>query len=104
MLLYTDANSLVAIIKDAVMRMNLSLVQYYGQCYDGAAVMKGCCNGIAVQSLKVEPRVLYTHCYGHSLNLSRQYVIRAIKLIKSALDTAFELSKLLKYSFGDDEV
>ena len=60
--------------------------------------MQGCRNGVAVQILQVEPRALYTHCYGHSLNLACQDVIRAIKLIKNALDTAFELSKLLKYS------
>ena len=74
----TDANSIVAIIKDALMRMNLSLAQCRGQCYDGAAVMRGQCydgaavmqgcrNGVAVQILQVEPRALYTHCYGHSL-------------------------------------
>ena len=68
------------------------------QCYDGAAVMQGRHNGVAVQILQVEPRALYTHCYGHSLNLAYQDVIRAIKPIKNALDTAFELSKLLKYS------
>ena len=50
----TDANSIVAIIKDALMRMNWSLAQCRGQCYDGAAVMQGCRNGVAVQILQVE--------------------------------------------------
>ena len=94
----TGANSIVAIIKYALMRMNLSLAQCRGQCYDGAAVMQGRRNGVAAQILQVEPRALYTHCYSHSLNLACQDVIRAIKPIKNALDTAFELSKLLKYS------
>lgn len=89
----TDANSIVAVIKDALMRMNLSLAQSCGQCYDGA-VMQGCHNGVAVQILQEEPRALYTHCYGHSLNLACQDVIRAIK---NAFNTAFELSRLLKY-------
>ena len=80
------------------MCMNLSLAQCCGQRYDGAAVMQGRCNGVAVQILQVEPTALYTHCYGHSLNLTCQDLIRAIKPIKNALDTAFELSKLLKYS------
>ena len=31
----TDANSIVAITKDALMHMNLSLAQCHGQCYDG---------------------------------------------------------------------
>ena len=42
----TDANSIVAIIKDALMHMNLSLAQCHGQCYDGATVMQGCRNGV----------------------------------------------------------
>ena len=34
-------------------RMNLSLAQCRGQCYDGAAVMQGRRNGVAVQILQV---------------------------------------------------
>ena len=77
----TDANSIVAIIKDALMRMNLSLAQCRGQCYDGAAVMQGRRNGVAVQILQVEPRALYTHCYYHSLNLACQDVISPLKML-----------------------
>ena len=47
----TDANSIVAIIKDALMHMNLSLAQCHGQCYDGATVMQGCPNGVAVKKI-----------------------------------------------------
>ena len=60
--------------------------------------MRGCRNGVAVQLARDEPRALYTHCYGHSLNLACQDTIRHIKPLKDALDTAFELSNLLKYS------
>ena len=78
----TDANSIVAIIKDVLMHMNLSLAQCRGQCYDGAAVMQGRRNGVAVKILQVESRALYTHCYGHSLNLACQAVIRALNPLK----------------------
>ena len=60
--------------------------------------MQGCRKGVAVQILQEEPRALYTHCYGHSLNLACQDVIRSIKPLKNALDLVFELSKLLKFS------
>ena len=94
----TDANSIVTIIKDVLVRMNTRLNDCRGQCYDGTAVMRGCRNGVAVQQARDEPRALYTHCYGHSLNLACQDTIRDIKPLKDAIDTAFELSKLLKYS------
>ena len=66
------------------------------RCGFHMSVMQGCCNDVAVQILQVQPRVLHTHCYGHSLNLACQDVI--IKPIEKSPDTAFELSKLLKYS------
>ena len=94
----TDAKSIVAIIRDVLVRMNLSLTNCRGQCYDGAAVMKGCLSGVAAQLTQDEPRALFTHCYGHSLNLACQDTIKDIIPIKYALDTTFELSKLLKYS------
>ena len=60
--------------------------------------MQGCLNGVTVQMLQDEPRALYTHCYGHSLNLAWQDMIRLVKTVEIALDMAFELSILLQYS------
>ena len=60
--------------------------------------MKGHVSGVSTQILREEPRAIYTHCYGHSLNLACQDTIRNVKVFKDALDTTFELSKLLKYS------
>ena len=47
----TDANSIVGIIKDAIMHKNLSLAQCHGQYYDGATVLQGCRNGVAVKKI-----------------------------------------------------
>ena len=60
--------------------------------------MKGHISGVSTQLLLEEPRAIYTHCYSHSLNLACQDTIRSIRVLKDALDTTFELSKLLKYS------
>ena len=75
--------------------MNLSLANCRGQCYDGAAVMKGVCSGVSSRILAEQPKALYTHCYGHSLNLACQDMVREVKCVR---DATFELSKLLKYS------
>ena len=93
-----DANTIVAVIRDSLIRMNLKLAMCRGQCYDGAAVMKGHRQGVATQILKDQPKALYTHCYGHALNLACQDMIREVKVVKDALDNALELSKLLQYS------
>ena len=92
------SDSLVGIIKDVMLRFNLKLENCRGQCYDGASSMKGRISGVSTQLLQEEPRAIYTHCYGHSLNLACQDTIRSVKVLRDALDTTFELSKLLKYS------
>ena len=37
----TDATTLVSVVKDAMVRMNLPMSKLRGQCYDGASVMSG---------------------------------------------------------------
>ena len=60
-----EANRLVALVKDILIWFNIDMKNCRDQCYDGAANMAGVRNGVATQNLAVEPRKLYTHCYGH---------------------------------------
>ena len=46
----------------------------------------------------VEPRAVFTHCYGHSLNLACGDAIKHCKLMWDALDTSYEIIKLIKKS------
>ncbi len=92
---FTDSiasNSLVSIIRDVLLRLNLNIENCRGQCYDGAANMRGCRTGVAKQIADMEPHAIFLHCYGHALNLACQDTIRSIKVIRDALDTTFELS------------
>ena len=41
---------------------------------------------------------LFTHCYGHTLNLAASDTLKQCKLMKDALDTTHEITKLIKYS------
>jgi len=60
----------VSSIKDVLKWLEFPMSKCRGQCYDGATTMKGPRNGVAKQLLADEPRAVYTHCYGHSLNLA----------------------------------
>ena len=40
----------------------------------------------------------FCHCYGHSLNLAASDAVKKCKVMSDALDTTFEISKLIKYS------
>ena len=85
-------------MKDVLLRLNLSLANYRGQCYDGAANMAGIRTGVATQISEYEQRAVFTHCYGHALNLAAADTMRQSKVLCGALDTVGEISRLLKYS------
>ena len=92
------ADSLVRTIKDVLIRMKVKLSDCRGQCYDGASNMSGSRNGVATQIMAEEKRAVYTHCYGHALNLAVGDAIKQSKVCRDALETAFEISKLVKFS------
>ena len=60
--------------------------------------MVGAKTGVAILINKMESHTHLTHCYGHTLQLAAGDTIKAIKILRSTLDAAFELNKLIKYS------
>ena len=92
------AESLVHAIQDVLLRMKVKLSECRGQCYDGASNMSGSRNGVATQIMAEEKSAVYTHCYGHALNLAVGDAIKQSKVCCDALETAFEISKLVKFS------
>ncbi len=60
--------------------------------------MAGAKSGVAVQIQEKAPKALFTHCYGHALNLSVNDTIRQSTVMRDCLDTSFELIKLIKFS------
>ena len=94
----TIPTSLPCVIRDVLLRLNLNISQCRGQCYDGGSNMAGSRNGVKSQILQQEPRALFTHCYGHALSLGIADSIKNVKILKSHMDTTFEISKLLQYS------
>lgn len=93
-----QASSLVQIIKDVMLRLNLKMELCRGQCYDGASIMSGIKNGVAKLICDDEPRAVYTHCYGHALNLAVNDMLKQCKTLKYCLETVNEIIKLVKNS------
>ena len=94
----TSAKVIVSTIKDILLRMNLRIEMCRGQCYDGASNMSGSHSGVVAQITSLESRALYTHCYGHALNLATQDALRGVKIMGDTLDTVYEITKLIKKS------
>ena len=66
--------------------MNLKHAHCHGQCYDGAANMAGCRSGVATHIAAEESRAIYTHCYGHALNLATGDTVQQSRLLCDTLD------------------
>ena len=92
------ADTLVSCIRDAFIRMNLSMNKCRCQCYDGVSNMAGVKTGVSTQIKSEEPRAISTHCYGHSLQLAVGDTIKVIKNLADMFDTTVEISKLLEFS------
>ena len=92
------SDSLVYAIRDTPLHMSVNLSACCGQCYDGAANTSGIRNGVATQIMAEEKRAVYTHCYGHALNLAVGDAIKKSNICRSDLESAFEITKLIKFS------
>ena len=93
-----EATSLVCVIKDTLLHLNLPLTKIRGKCYDGASNMSEIRNGVAKCIQDEEPRAVFTHCYGHTLSHAAGDTIRRNTIMKSSLETTHEITKLVKYS------
>ena len=100
----TAAENIYATITDVLLRLNLAISKVRGQCYDGAATMSGAKSGVVTRLNAAEPRAVFTHCYGHSLNLACRDTIKKCKLMQDALDTKHEVIKLVKKSPARDAI
>ena len=82
----------------ATVLLNLCVAKLRGQCYDGAATMSGTRAGVATSLLEEKPRAIFTHCYGHSLNLACSDTIQHCRLMRDTHDIVYEVTKLIKKS------
>ena len=65
-------------IISSIENLGLNLESLHGQCYDGASTMSGERAGVQARTCERQPKVLYTHCAGHSLNLKA--VVRMVHI------------------------
>lgn len=66
--------------------------------------MSGAQSGVAKRICDEEPRALYTHCYGHALNLAVADTVKTCKFMRNAMDGEYEIVKLVKKSPNRDAI
>ena len=93
-----DAQLIFHELTESMKDLHLDVHRMRGQCYDGASTMSGTKSGVAKLITDIEPSAIYTHCYGHALNLAANDTVKRCDLMKNTLDTAHEICKLVKSS------
>ena len=58
--------------------------------------MSGSRSGVAKRISELEPKAIFTHCYGHILNLAASNTLKKSKVMKNALELTHEITKLIK--------
>ena len=66
--------------------------------------MEGAKSGVAATICKEEHHARYAHCYGRSINLAASDAIKSIKVMKCAMETAHEITKLVKYLLHGEQI
>ena len=94
------ADSLVTVIKDVLIRLNIPLSNARGQCYDGAKNMCGIKNGVSNKIISENRKAFLIHCFGHVLrhvlNLAVGNMVKNVRFLKDNMDTTYEISSLIK--------
>ena len=98
----TGAEMIASSIKDALIRLNISIQKCRGQTYDGASAMAGRKTGVQARIKDEQPKALFNHCHGHMINLACGENLKQSKIMADALDTALEITKLVKKSPNRD--
>lgn len=79
----TNAESLVDLIKCVFKDNDLNIQNIRGQCYDGAASMRGSYTGVQARIKNEKPLAIYVHCYAHILNLCLIDLTKQVKQIRN---------------------
>ena len=74
----TDSQSIFHELTKSIDDLHLDIHRMRGQCYDGASTMSGIKSGVAKLLTDMEPSAIYTHCYGHVLNLAAGDTIKGV--------------------------
>ena len=93
----TTAENIGSLIKVALLQFQMFVSKIQGQCYDGCSTMAGAEGGVATKIQQLEPRAVFTHCYGHVLSLSVSDTVKQSVIIRDCLDACYELVKLIKF-------
>lgn len=87
----TTGENLAKVVKDVLLRLNLSITGLQGQAYDGAANMAGKYSGAQAIIQREQPLAPYVHCGARCVNLITQQACTASAVIRNSMEWVHEL-------------
>ena len=66
---FVTVDTLVTVVKNVLIKLNIPLSNARAQCYDGVKNMCGIKNGVSNKILSENPKAFFRHCFGHALKL-----------------------------------
>ncbi|XP_022168058.1 zinc finger MYM-type protein 1-like [Myzus persicae] len=94
----TDGLTLSLLIKNVLISNGLQLECLRGQCYDGAASMRGAYKGVQSRIKEENPLALYVHCNAHILNLCLVDLSKQISHVRNVFGTLSTLHNFINAS------
>lgn len=94
----TESQTLFSILKDVFARLDLSMDNLRGQCYDGVSIMRGKFKGLKKLVLDIQPKARYVHCTAHSLNLAVVDSLRHLMSMRDIMALAKDLINTVRES------
>ena len=93
-----DAQSIVDVMKVALLTLQIPLSKLRGQCADGCSTMVGAKGEVSAKTAELLPRAFFTHFFGHALNLAVIDTVKRSPVMKDCLDCCWEVVQLVKFS------
>ena len=92
------SDTIVRVIKDVMLRLNIQLENCRGQTYNGASNMLGKISAVATQILSEQPKAVVTHCHGHSLSPAVKDLTTNCKVLSDTMSTVAKICVFIKHS------
>lgn len=94
----TKAEDLKKVVDEFIRENDMKWYKIRGQCFDGASNMSGGITGLQTRIRREEPRALYVHCAGHSVNLSVQDSLEGISAVRNVIGLVKDMINCIRES------
>lgn len=94
----TRSETLYNIFKDILIRCQLDIENIRGQCFDGAANVKGEISGLQSRIKEINPAAMFVHCVAHRLNLVVQDAFTGCSYINNFLGIVKQMISFIRDS------